>query len=336
MIVKIRLKLTFFILEECYKNQIIESEVKPNYWWFKTDKHTFIYKDNDNEYNTNGYDLIEIDFTGSLLWGSTKEDILNKWTKFDSTKQYFAFWGYGEGISSSIDNFKLLLDLGVKVLSSTWEQSVISHPNYIYDLGFSLHYFNFYNGSCYTDRTNSAKSYYDKKHKVGMYGLSPWKKNGATNRDWRNEYLSYFDNRDNVKMVAYSRPSMFELSQFQRNQHFSMPFDFRDCSYFLTAESHFNKQNHFPYFTSEKLLKGTWLELFDINFMMITSPMHMKDLHDNGFWFANSKFITDYTAENVLNSIFECYETNEIIETSNLKNLDRILSENLFEKHNIL
>jgi hypothetical protein len=115
-----------------------------------------------------------------------------------------------------------------------------------------------------------------------------------------------------------------------------MPFDFKDCNYFLTAETHFNLKDTFPYFTTEKILKGAWLEVFDINMMLITSPMHMKDLHDAGFWFANSKYITEYTPECILNSLYSCYESDEIVQTNNLEVVDKILSENIFKKHNIL
>jgi hypothetical protein len=54
-----------------------------------------------------------------------------------------------------------------------------------------------------------------------------------------------------------------------------------------------------------------------------------------GFEFANSRFIKEYTGEGVLNSLYECYNTDEIIETNNLKVLDNIFSENIFKKHNI-
>lgn len=77
------------------------------------------------------------------------------------------------------------------------------------------------------------------------------------------------------------------------------------------------------------------MELFGVNGMLVTSPAHFLDLHEVGFEFANSRFIKEYTGEGVLNSLYECYNTDEIIETNNLKVLDNIFSENIFKKHNI-
>lgn len=336
MVVKLVLELSYFLAEECYKNDIIESKVSNGKYSFSTAEHTFHFDKSEDAFHTDGYDFIEVDFTGALLWESSKDDINRLWSKLDKTKQFFAFWHYGEGMSNQNDNWKTLLDLGIKVYTSTWSPELHTHPNLIYDLAFSFHYFNFYNGSCYTDRTDRSRMIYPKKYKVGLYGLSKWKQTSQTIRNWRNEYISYFESKSDTKPISYSKPSLFELSQFMRNQHFSMPFDFKDCNYFITAESHFNQKNVFPYFTSEKVLKGAWLEVFDINMMVITSPMHMKDLHDAGFWFANSKYITEYTPECILESLYKCYESDEIIQTNNLEVVDRILSENIFEKHNIL
>jgi hypothetical protein len=75
----------------------------------------------------------------------------------------------------------------------------------------------------------------------------------------------------------------------------------------------------FPYFTTEKILKSAYMELFGVNGMLVTSPAHFLDLHEVGFEFANSRFIKEYTGEGVLNSLYECYNTDEIIETNNLK-----------------
>jgi len=337
MIVKFCRQLSYFIAEECYKNEIISNEITPTRYEFSTKEHTFIYDGKEDVYDTTGYDVIELDFTSALLFESKLSDVSSMWNRLDHSKKYFALWYFGEGMTQSSDNFRMMMDNGVKLYTSTWEPTLLDHPNYIYDLGFSLHYFHFYNGSCYTDRHNVERIKFDKKYKVGLYGLSKWKeRDGSAFRNWRYEYISYFNGKPNNKIISYERPGIFELSQFMRNQHFSLPFDFGNCNYLLTAESHFNKQNHLPYFTSEKILKAAWMELFDVNSMLISSPMHIKDLHEAGFWFANSKFIKEYTSEAVMNSLFECYETNEIIETNNFEVMSGILSENLFEKHKII
>jgi hypothetical protein len=321
MVIKFVLNTSYYLAEESFKDEIIESSK----FYFKTKEHTFIFQngsDTDSDY-------IELDFTYI-------SNIVRNADNLDKTKKYFGFWYYGEGMTNELKNWKAILDLGIKVYTSTWEPELLSHPNYVYDISFSFHYFNFINGSCYIERTDVEKISYPKKYKVGLYGISKWKENSKTIRNWRNQYVEYFENKSDTKTIRYARPSIFELSQSLRNQHFSAPFDFRYCSYFLTAETHFNLNNHLPYFTSEKVLKSAWLELFDINTMLITSPLHMKDLHDAGFVFANSKFIKEYTSESIMNSLFECYETSEIIQTNNLSIVDKILSENVFNKHNIL
>ncbi len=330
-------QLSYFIAEESYKDSITFNKVVPGRYEFSTVEHTFIYDGKYDMFYTEGFDVIEIDFTSALMHESKENDILSLWNKLDHSKKYFALWYFGEGMSQASNNFKVLMDKGVKLYSSTWEPNLMDHPNFIYDLAFSLQYFHFYNGSCYTDRENTKKVNFDKRYKVGLYGLSKWKENdGSTNRTWRNEYVDYFKSKSDTKVISYQRPSIFELSQYMRNQHFSFPFDFGECSYFLTAETHFNNRNELPYFTTEKILKSSWLELFGVSTMLITSPMHMKDLHEAGFWFANSKFIKEYTNEQVMNSLHECYETNEIIETNNFELMGKILSQNLFEKHKII
>ncbi len=330
-------QLSYFIAEESYKDDIIFNKIMPGRYEFSTAEHTFIYDDREDKLYTNGYDVVEIDFASYFTFNSEKNDVTNFWNNLDHSKKYFVLWYFGEGMSHAIDTFKTLMDNGVKIYTSTWEPDLIAHPNYVYDLGFSLQYFNFYNGSCYSDRKNVERVTFDKKYKVGLYGLSKWKETDtSTIRNWRNDYIDYFKSKSDTKLISYERPSIFELSQFMRNQHFSLAFDFGNCNYFLTAETHFNQNNALPYFTTEKLLKSAWMELFDVNSMLITSPMHMKDLHEAGFWFANSKFIKEYTSEQVMNSLHECYETNEIIETNNFEVMCKILSENLFEKHKII
>lgn len=321
MVVKFVLDLSYFLAEECFKDEIIESSK----YSFKTKEHTFILNKSENDINQ--YDLIELNCTD---FSKVKKQILN------SNNNYFTFWYYGEGMTNELNNWKFILDSGIKVYTSTWEPELISHPNYVYDLTLSFHYFNFCNGSCYIDRNDIERIHYPKKYKVGLYGLSKWKENSQTIRNWRNQYVDYFSNKNDVKVLRYERPSIFELSQTLRNQHFSAPFDFKSCNYFLTAETHFNYKNDLPYFTTEKVLKSAWLEIFNINTLLITSPMHMKDLHDIGFRFSNSKFIKEYNTESIMNSLFECYETSDIIETNNLPVLNTILSQNLFNKHNIL
>lgn len=337
MIVKFCSKLSYFIAEECYKDSIQTNTIRPGFYEFTTKQHTFRYDGSEDAFYTNGYDVIEIDFTSALMHGSNKDDILNLWKKLDHSKKYFSLWYFGEGMSQASDNFKILMDVGVKLYTSTWEPRLCEHPNYIYDVGLSFHYFHFYNGSCYTDRENVERITFDKKYKVGLYGLSKWKENdGSTKRGWRYDYINYFSSKPDAKLISYERPSIFELSQFMRNQHFSLAFDFGNCNYFLTAETHFNTKESYPYFTTEKILKAAWMELFDVNTMLITSPLHMKDLHEVGFQFANSKFIKEYTNEEITNSLHECYETKEIFKTNNFEVMSKILSENIFEKHKII
>jgi hypothetical protein len=320
MVIKFVLNTSHFLAEESFKDEIVESSK----FYFKTKEHTFILNGNDNE-----SDFIELNFTNLST-------IIKNADSLDKNKKYFGFWYYGEGMTNELKNWKTILDMGIKVYTSTWEPELINHPNYIYDISFSFHYFNICNGSCYIDRNDIERISYSKKYKIGLYGISKWKQDSKTIRNWRNQYVEYFENKLDTKILRYERPSVFELSQTLRNQHFSAPFDFMHCNYFLTAETHFNYKNDLPYFTTEKILKGAWLELFDINSMLITSPMHMKDLHDAGFKFANSKYITEYTSESIMNSLFECYESDEITNTNNLEVVNKILSENIFNKHNIL
>lgn len=337
MRVKLSAQLSYFIAEESYKDCIIDNKVTPSHYEFSTKEHTFVYSNQSNPYDDNDYDIIELDVASNIPHGANKDVVIDFCNKLDPSKKYFILWYFGEGMSNLPENFKILMDSGVKIYTSTWEPKLCSHPNYIYDLGLSFHYFHFYNGSCYTDRYNVQRVTFDKKYKVGLYGLSKWKENdSSTRRGWRYEYINYFKQKPNTKLIAYERPSIFELSQFMRNQHFSLAFDFGNCNYFLTAETHFNDKDYYPYFTTEKILKAAWMELFDVNSMLITSPLHMKDLHEAGFRFANSKFIKEYTNEEVINSLYECYETDEIIRTNNFEVMSKILSENIFEKHNII
>jgi hypothetical protein len=337
MVIKCASKLSYFIIEGCYSSQIIATNITPSHFEFSTKEHTFIFDGKEPIHKSEGYDVIELDFAEVLQFTSTKDGIATMWSKLDHSKKYFLVWHFGEGMTQAANNFRFLMDNGVKLYTSTWEPMLKDHPNYIYDLAFSLHYFNYYNGACYTDRTDKERIHFDKKYKVGLYGLTKWKeRDGSAFRNWRYDYIEFFENKSDTKILSYERPSIFELSQYMRNQHFSAPFDFRNCNYFLTAESHFNAKDGLPYFTSEKILKSAWLELFDINAILITSPEHMKDLHDRGFWFANSKFIKEYTQKGILDSVYECYESNEIIQTNNFDVMDGILSENLFEKYNII
>lgn len=336
MVIKFTTEIGYFLAEECYKDEIIHSTITPNKYLSNTDEHTFIFQPYEDKLNTAGYDMVELDFTEVLHYESTNEDVLRLWNKLDHSKKYFMFWHYGEGMHNVSKNWELMLDLGIKIYTSTYLPELASHPNLVYDMVFSFHYFNFLMGSCHIDRSYTDRVTYPKKYKVGYYGLSSWKQDSQNIRDWRYRYITEFNSKSDTKTFGYPTAGMYKLSSSFKNPHFAAPFDFRECSYFITAETHFNQQPNLPYFTSEKILKGAWLELFDVNMMLITSPDHMKELHEAGFWFANSKFITEYTNECIINSLFECYNLNYIIETNNLAVIDKMLSVNLFKKYNII
>jgi hypothetical protein len=336
MIIKFTTQIGYFLAEESYKDEIIESTFKGTRYTFKTNEHTFVFDSSESKLKTNGYDIIELDLANVLQFHSANEEVLGVWSKLDHSKKYFILWHYGEGMFDVNNNWKIVLDLGIKVYTSTYMPELANHPNYVYDMVLSFHYFNFLIGSCHIDRTYSDRVTYPKKYKIGYYGLSSWKQDRENIRNWRYDYIDYFDSKSDSISFSYPREALYKLSIGLKNPHFSTPFDFRECNYFITSETHFNFQPNLPYFTSEKILKGAWMELLDINMMMITSPEHMKDLHDAGFWFANSKFIKEYTNKAIIDSLIECYDSNEIIQTNNLAVIDKMLSVNVFKKHNII
>ena len=126
MVVKFVLDLSYFLAEECFKNEIIESSK----YSFKTKEHTFIL--NKSEDDINEYDLIELDCTN---FSKARKQISN------SNNNYFTFWYYGEGMTNELNNWKFILDSDIKVYTSTWEPELVNHPNYVYDLTLSFHYF---------------------------------------------------------------------------------------------------------------------------------------------------------------------------------------------------
>lgn len=201
---------------------------------------------------------------------------------------------------------------------------------------FSLFYFDVVNGSFYINSSQRDRVEYPKRYKVGLYGLSSWKERDGSNvRTWRHEYVDWFKSKPDTYVSSYKTPSEYQISQYRRNQHFATAFDFYNCKYFLTAETHFGVMWNLPIFHYGKNIK---IGIYGIiwckrNVSYIT--FHFLDLHEVGFEFANSRFIKEYTGEGVLNSLYECYNTDEIIETNNLKVLDSIFSENIFKKHNI-
>ena len=168
MVVKLARKLSYFIAEECYKNQIISNKVNPNHYEFSTNQHTFVC--DENNVSSTNYDVIELDF-------ASIRNIKDYYSKLDKSKKYFVLWYYGEGMTPYSDDFKFLMDNGIKIYSSTFEPELIGHQNFVYDIAFSFHYFHFYNGSCYIDRENSERVDYPKKYKVGLYGLSKESRN---------------------------------------------------------------------------------------------------------------------------------------------------------------
>jgi hypothetical protein len=282
-------------------------------------------------------DIVEIDLSSKIEPLRHEYEVIDYINRLDKSKKYFGLWYYGEGLTPKNKFWKILLDNNIPIYSSTYEPELILHRNFHYDLAWSFHYFNIVIGCCYIDRTNLEKINYKKKYKIGLYGLSKWKQNKNTNRNWRTEYINWFKDKKDCYTVSYQSPYEFQLSQKYRNQHFSTAFDFRNCNYFLTSETHFGVMpNTFPYFTTEKILKAVFMELFDINTLLITSPAHYIDLHDYGFNFSNSKFIKEYTSEGIINSLYDTYNSEKIIETNNLKLMDKILSENIFKKHGII
>jgi len=345
MVVKIALEFTYFIAEGCFKNEIIESNSSNrNRWYFKTKEHTFIFDREEQPEYTTGYDVVELNVLRFTNFPDSKINLKYFLDGFDSSKKYFVFWYYGEAMHSNNNVWEKLMDIGVNVYSSTWIKEYTTHPNYIYNMDFAFHYFNYFNGICYINKDNLTKNSFKKNHKVGLYGVTSSKLENE-DRHWRNKYINYFASKTDAVLLSYDTKGLFQLSQLYRNQHLALSFDFADCNYFITAETHFNQRGtdpdepHFadlPYFTSEKILKGAIMEFFDTNTILITSPMHMKDLHDRGFWFSNSKFIKEYTPEAILNSLFECYESDEIIPSNNLELIKDILNTNLFTHYNIL
>lgn len=256
----------------------------------------------------------------------------------DKSIRYFGLWHYGEGMTPRNQNWKALLEAGIPIYSSTYEPELLKYENFYYDFTWSFHYFNILAGYCYVESHNLERVKTDKKYKVGFYGVTKWKETKFTKRTWRNEYIDWFSEKSDVYVSMYQSKYYFGLSERFRNQTVATAYDFRHCKYFLTPETHFGvmPNSHLPYFTSEKIMKAAFMELFDVNTICITSPAHLIELHNYGFKFANSKFIKNYTPEEVLNSAFEVYNTDEIIETNNIELINKIRSENIFKKYNIV
>lgn len=347
MVIKLALEFTYFIAEGCFKDEIIETDSLNNgLWWFKTKDHTFIYDRNSNRNDDDKYDIIELNIFELLLQDSNNSFsyLDNFFENLNPSKKYFVFWYFGEAMHSTNKIWERLMQSGVSVYSSTWIKEFLEFSNYNYSMDFSIHYFNYFNGLCYIHYDNLIKDTFRKDYKVGMYGVTSSKLKNE-DRYWRNGYIDFFSTKQDALILSYKTQGMFQLSQLYRNQHLALPFDFANCNYFITAETHFNRRNEnpmaplffdLPYFTSEKIMKGAFMEIFNTNTILITSPMHIKELHEAGFWFSNSKYITEYTPECVMESIFECYNSNEIIPTNNFEVIKKILNKNLFKEYNIL
>lgn len=347
MVIKFNSESGYFVADRCYqKSNYVDLGSNGRIFKFKSNDNTFVFDmlhntDETQLSNIEPYDVIELDITRLCHYHSTFDDIDRFLEKLNPSKKYFVMWSFGEGLNNGHHGVALwerLMDFGIKIYSSTYDSQLIKHRNFIYDLRFSLFYFHVVNGSFYVNADERDRVSYPKKYKVGLYGLSPWKeKDGSVLRTWRHEYINWFKQKPDTKVISYKTPSEYQISQYKRNQHFATAFDFYNCKYFLTSETHFGVMpGTFPYFTTEKIIKSAYMELFDVNTMLVSSPAHFIDLHKAGFEFANSRFIKEYTPEGVLNSLYECYNTDSIIETNNLKVLDDILSENIFEKYNII
>jgi hypothetical protein len=345
MVIKFNSECGYFIADKCYRNDdYTDAFADGRVFKFKSNGDSFIFKLNGATEQLNDideYDVIELDITQLCTYNATLDDIDRFLERLNPSKKYFVMWAYGEGLNNGHHGCALwekLMDYGIKIYSSTYDSQLIKHPNFIYDFRFSLFYFDTVNGSCYISTENRDRVKYPKKYKVGLYGLSSWKeRDGSVLRTWRYQYIDWFKSKPDTFVSSYKTPSEYQVSQYRRNQHFSTAFDFYNCKYFLTSETHFGVMpGTFPYFTTEKVLKSAYMELFDVSTMLVSSPAHFLDLHEAGFKFANSRFIKEYTADGVLNSLYECYDTDEIIETNNLKVLDSIFAENIYKKHNII
>jgi hypothetical protein len=345
MRVKLRKEFSFFIAETCFKAEIIESNLYNGRWYFKTNDHFFVYDRNDN-LNDDEFDIIELNIFELLSYDANNSfsKIEDFFEKLDNSKKYFQFWYYGEAMHSNNRIWERLMEVGVDIYSSTWIKEFVKYPTYHYSMDFAFHYFNHFNGLCYVYTDNLVRGNFRKDYKVGMYGVTSSKLENE-DRHWRNNYIDYFASKNDSLILSYKTKGLFQLSQLYRNQHFALPFDFANANYFITAETHFNSRHSdplapkffdLPYFTSEKIMKAAFMEIFNTNTILITSPMHIKELHENGFVFANSKFITEYTPECVMDSIFECYNSTEIIETNNLELVKKILNKNLFIDYKII
>lgn len=344
MVIKFNSECGYFVADKCFsKEDYTDAFADGKDFRFKSNGDTFVFKLNGAKDQLNDierYDVIELDIVELCTYHTTFDDVDRFLEKLNPSKKYFVMWAYGEGLNNGHHGVKVyekLLDYGIKIYSSTYDSQLINHPNFVYDLRFSLFYFDVVNGSFYINSSQRDRVEYPKRYKVGLYGLSSWKERDGSNlRTWRYEYVDWFKSKPDTYVSSYKTPSEYQISQYRRNQHFATAFDFYNCKYFLTAETHFGVlPGTFPYFTTEKILKLAYMELFGVNGMLVTSPAHFLDLHEAGFQFANSRFIKEYTGEGVLNSLYECYNTDEIIETNNLKVLDSIFSENIFKKHNI-
>ena len=63
-------QLSYFIAEESYKDSITFNKVVPGRYEFSTVEHTFIYDGKYDMFHTEGFDVIEIDFTTVTNFGT--------------------------------------------------------------------------------------------------------------------------------------------------------------------------------------------------------------------------------------------------------------------------
>lgn len=284
-------------------------------------------------------DIICLDLASKIEQFPNEDSLKMYLSSLDKSKKYFGLWPFGEGMTHRNNYWKMVLESGIPIYSSTYEPELISYENFYYDMSWSFHYFNVYYGYFYFQKDDLSEMVYDKTYKVGLYGLSEWKEKEAQtgSRSWRNEYIDWFKNKSGVLIKTYRNKIEHAISEQFRNQHFTTMYEFRNCNYFICSETHFGVMpNTFPYFTSEKILKSAFMECFGVNTILITSPVHFMELHDKGFKFANSEFIKSYTSDGIINSVYDTFNHSEIIKTNNRFLVSEMLNTNIFKKYNII